>query len=87
MNSTRLKDHEGCNKPADSSYLLAHIITRADQNPCWHARHDSKTDSKSGKQRRKTVNNSEQMSQENGLPRGTKPHHTTTKAGDHERED
>ena len=86
MNSTRLKEREGSNKPADSSYLLAHI-TNTDQNPCWHARHDSKTDSKSGKQRRKTVNNSEQMSQENGLTSSTKPHHTTTEAGDHERED
>jgi len=82
MNSTRLKEHQGSNEQASGSCLLAHT-TEADQNPSWHARHDSK----SGKQRRKTVNNSEQMSQENGLTSSTKPHHTTTEAGDHERED
>jgi len=35
----------------------------------------------------KAASNSEQISQENGLPRGTEPHHTTTRTGDNERED
>jgi hypothetical protein len=86
MNSSRLKKNEGSNEQASSFCLLAHT-TDTSQNPSWHARHDSKTDRKSSNQRLTMMNNSEQISQENGLPRDTEPHQTTTKAGDHERED
>jgi len=86
MKPTRLKENERSNKPSNSPYLLANITDNS-QNPHWHARIDSKTDSKSCGQQLTTVNNSGQPGREKGSPGGTKPHHTTTRTGDHERED
>jgi hypothetical protein len=86
MNATKLNENERSNKQASGFYLLA-SATNTSQNPYWYTRHDSKTDSKSGKQQRTMVNNSEQSSHEKGPKSGTRRHHITTKVGDHERED
>jgi hypothetical protein len=82
MESTKLKENESSNKPANSSYLLANT-TSTSQSPHWQTLHDSKSSS----QQLTTVNNSEQSSHVKGPGSGTKQHHITAKAGDHERED
>jgi hypothetical protein len=86
MKSTIFKENKSSSEPAKGSYPLANI-TGTNQNPHWHARHDSKTDSKSGGQQLTTVNTSGQPDREKGSPGGTKLHHTTAGTGDHERED
>jgi hypothetical protein len=86
MKSTTFNENESSNESAKSSCPLANT-TGTNQNPLWHTQHDSKTDSKSSDQQLTTVNNSGQPDREKGSPGGTKPHHTTPRTGDHERED
>ena len=86
MESTVFKENERSNEPAKSSYPLANA-TGINQNPHWHASHDSKIDSKSSDQQLTTVNTSGQPDREKGSPGGTRWHHTNTRTGDHERED
>jgi hypothetical protein len=85
MKSTLFKEYERSSEPAKRSYPLIDIIG-TNQNPYWHTRHDSKTDSKSDGQQLTTANNSGQPDRVKGSPGGTKPLHTTPRAGDHERE-
>ena len=86
MKSTIFKVNERMNEPAKSSCSLANT-TRTKQNPQWHAHYDSKTDSKSSGQQFTTANDNGQPDRVKGSPGGTKPHNTTPRAGDHERED
>ena len=82
MKSTLFKEYERSSEPAKRSYPLTDI-TGTNQNPYWHTRYDSK----SSGQQLTTANNSGQPDRVKGSPGGTKPHHTTPRAGDHERED
>jgi hypothetical protein len=86
MKSTIFVENERSSEPAKSSYPLVDI-TGTNQNPQWHTRRDSKTDSKSSGQQLTKMNNSGQTDRKKDSPGGIKPHHTTTRIGDHERED
>jgi len=76
MESTKIKENESSNKPANSSYLLANT-TDTIQSPHWQTLHDSK----SSGQQRTTVNNSEQSSHVKGIRSGTRWHHINAKVG------
>jgi hypothetical protein len=86
MKSIIFKEYERSSESAKRSYRLKDI-TGTNQNPHWHTRHDNKTDSKSSGQQLTKINNSGQTDREKGSPGGIKPHHTTARTGDHERED
>jgi hypothetical protein len=86
MKSTTFDENERSSELAKSSYPLTDI-TGTNQNPHWHTRRESKTDSKSSGQQLTTMNNSGQTDRKKGSPGGTKPHHSTARIGDHERED
>jgi hypothetical protein len=82
MNFNRLQENKKSNEHDTSSYLLTKVIATS-QNPYWHTRHDGK----SNRQQLTTVNNSEQPGFEKGPRSGTKPHHTTARIYNDERED